>query len=103
MAELRIDSAELRPVIEAVVAQVMTDLEKPTRLFNGRLAVTETEAADMLGLHPWQLRDLRLAGNIGYCRIVGNRIRYTREDLLGYLRQRHEDVDVAARKNGRRR
>ncbi len=33
-----------------------------------------------------------LAGKISYSRIVGDRIRYTRDDLLTYLRQRRQEV-----------
>ena len=94
MADLRIDPAELRPVVQAVLAEVLNEMERGRKLLNGRLVVSEAEAADLLGLHSWQLRDLRLDGKISYSRIVGNRIRYTVDDLLNYLRQRHADVQT---------
>jgi hypothetical protein len=90
MADLRIDTAELRPLVQAVVAEVLTELAEHRQLVNGHLAVSEAEAAALLDLNPWQLRDLRLAGEIGYSRIVGNRIRYTADDLRAYLRRRRE-------------
>jgi hypothetical protein len=91
MAELQIGAEELRPLVQAIIAEVLGELERKRTLLNGRLAVTEAEAADLLGLHSWQLRDLRLAGKIGYSRIVGGRVRYTVDDLLDYLRQGHEN------------
>ncbi len=98
MADLKIDSAELSPLVTAVVTQTIAELDKASSLLNGRLAIDENEGARLLGLHSWQLRDLRLAGKIGYCRIVGNKVRYTRDDLLTYLRERHEDSVMASRK-----
>jgi hypothetical protein len=94
MADLRIDPTELRPLVQAVLAEVLTELERGRKLLNGRLAISESEAADLLGLHSWQLRDLRLDAKISYSRIVGNKIRYTADDLLNYLRQRHEAVQL---------
>ncbi len=88
MADLRIDAAELRPLVQAIVAEALTALEGRRQLLSGRLAVSEAEAADLLGLHQWQLRDIRLSGKIGYSRIVGGRIRYPADDLANYLRQR---------------
>ena len=57
----------------------------------------------MLGLHSWQLRDLRLSGKIGYSRIVGNKVRYTADDLLDYLQHNHEDRNCDAEKPNHRR
>jgi hypothetical protein len=90
MADLRLDPAELKPLVQEIVTQVLAELKQGLPLLNGRLALNEAEAAELLGLHPWQLRDLRLAGKIGYSRIVGGRVRYTPDDLLAYLRHGHE-------------
>ena len=68
----------------------MDELTSMNHLVHGKLALTEEQAAELLDLNPWQLRDLRLAGKIGFTRIVGNRVRYTLPDLLDYLRQHHE-------------
>jgi hypothetical protein len=78
------------PIIKAVVAETLAQLEADRRLVpeNGRLAFTEEEAARLLGLEPHQLRDERRRGRIGASSIVGRRIRYTRGDLLAYLRAR---------------
>lgn len=90
MAELRIDPVELKGLVQEIVAQVVETLQQHQQLLNGKLALSEPEAAELLGLHPWQLRDLRLAGKIGHSRIVGNKVRYTLQDLMAYLRQGHE-------------
>ena len=90
MAEIRFDPSELRPLVQEITSAVLYELEQRRLLVNGKLAHTEAEAADLLGLHSWQLRDLRLAGKIGHSRIVGNRVRYTVDDLTKYLRRGHE-------------
>lgn len=87
MADIRLDPSELQPMVQSIVAEVLRELEKHRQVHDGRLAYSEAEAADLLGLNQWQLRDLRLAGKIAHARIVGNRIRYTLDDLKAYLRQ----------------
>ncbi len=46
---------------------------------------TEAEAAEFLRLKTHNLRDLRLAGKIGFSRIVNRRVRYSQADLDEYL------------------
>jgi hypothetical protein len=75
--------------VQEVVQVVMDELTNLNQLVHGKIAVPEEQAAELLGLNPWQLRDLRLAGKIGYTRIVGNRVRYTLPDLHDYLRRHH--------------
>lgn len=87
MANFRIDPDELKPLVRDIVEAALAETDQLKCLLNGKLAVTEPEAAALLGLNPWQLRDLRLAGKISHSRIVGGRIRYTLDDLTGYLRQ----------------
>lgn len=90
MAELRIDPDELKALVRDIVASVLHEVEQHRLLVNGKLALAEPEAAELLALHPWQLRDVRLAGKIGHTRIVGNKVRYTVEDLRAYLGQAYE-------------
>lgn len=90
MADLRLNADELRPIVQEVVRMVMDEMTSLNHLVHGKLALTEEQAAELLDLNPWQLRDLRLAGKIGFTRIVGNRVRYTLSDLLDYLRQHHQ-------------
>jgi hypothetical protein len=49
-----------------------------------RLAYSEREAAALLGLKWYQLRDERLHGRIASSKVVGDPIRYMREDLIAY-------------------
>jgi hypothetical protein len=72
-----------------------------TLVANSKLILAEDEAAELLGLKPWQLRDLRLTGKIGYSRIVGNRVRYTLDDLLSYVRHHHRPGKDAKRHHHR--
>jgi hypothetical protein len=90
MADLRISPEELQPLVRQIVEAVLAETRRQEQFLNGKLAVPEAEAAALLALNPWQLRDLRLAGKINHSRIVGGRIRYTADDLLDYLRHHHE-------------
>lgn len=87
---LTIDAEALKPVIAACVAEVMAEMVgKHDRagdpLPDGRLCWSEAEAAAMLGLNRWQLRDERRRGRVSASVLIGKRIRYTREDLAAYL------------------
>jgi hypothetical protein len=90
MADLRISPEELQPLVRQIVEAVLAETGRHEQLLAGKLAVSEAEAAALLGLNPWQLRDLRLAGKITHSRVVGGRIRYTLDDLSGYLRRTRE-------------
>ena len=71
MAELRLNGDELRPIVIEVVRAALDELVNTNQLIHGKLALTEERAAELLDLNRWQLRDLRLAGKIGFARIVG--------------------------------
>jgi hypothetical protein len=88
MALLQVDPEELRPIVAAVVAEVLAQLKDDQAALDGKLAYSEQEAAALLGLAPHQLRDERLRGRIAASSIVGRRIRYLRGDLVGYLMAR---------------
>lgn len=94
---LQLDPAALRPIIEAVVAEVLVRLEERLAALgqDDRLCYSEEEAAGLLGLEPHVLRDERRRGRIGASQIVGRRVRYTRADLVAYLTARRVG-DVAA-------
>ena len=79
----------LRPLIQTVVSETLAAVEQDRqRIPADRLAFTEAEAAAMLGLNVHQLRDEREdKKRIAHTRIVGGRIRYSRDDLLAYLRK----------------
>jgi excisionase family DNA binding protein len=86
---LQLGPDALRPLIAEIVAEALRQLEAArARVPDGRLAYSEEEAARLLGLEPHVLRDERRRGRIGASQVVGRRIRYSREDLLGYLAER---------------
>ena len=93
MAGISFDEDELRPLVRAVVAEALAELERLKKIHDGRLAYTEAEAASMLGLNQHQLRDLRLDGKIGYSRIVGNKIRYMLQNLMDYLNRGRVEIE----------
>lgn len=92
MANFQLDPDEFRPLVRLVVEEVMSELARQHQLVNGRMALSESEAAELLGLNAWQLRDLRLEGKVSCSRIVGRRIRYTLADLQQYLDTDREDL-----------
>lgn len=87
------DESVLRPLVKAVVAEVLAEQKQLQQIHERRLAYTEAEAAAMLGLNPWQLRDLRLDSKISHSRIVGRQIRYTRKDLTDYLNRERVEIE----------
>lgn len=93
----------LRPLIEEVVAEVLARLETVRPTLDGRLGFSEEEAARLLSLQPHVLRDERLRGRIRASHIVGRRVRYLREDLIGYLLQRRDTPEDGERGPPRRR
>ena len=97
--QLAIPPDALRPLVQAVVAEVLGQLDAARATLGpggDRLAYGEAEAARMIGLHVHQLRDERLRGRIAASKIVGGRIAYRREDLVEYLMSRR----VAGRFDG---
>ena len=95
MVGISFDDANLRPLVRAVVAEVLAEHKQLQQIYEGRVAYSEAEAANMLGLNQHQLRDLRLNGKINHSRIVGRRIRYTLQDLMDYLHRGREEASAA--------
>lgn len=95
MAGFSFDESDLRPLVKAIVAEALAELEQRKKVHDGRLAYTEAAAASMLSLNQHQLRDLRLGGKISHSRIVGNKIRYTLQDLMDYLNRGREEASAA--------
>jgi hypothetical protein len=86
--KLSFDAEDLRPLVQLIVSEVLAKLQEADAAAGEKLAFSEQEAAQLLGLNTWQLRDERQRGRIKAAQIVGNRIRYTREDLRAYLARR---------------
>jgi len=75
---------DLKPVIEEAVRATLEQINHLQGSLGDRMAFTELEAAELLGLPKHSLRDLRLAGRIRASRL-GKRIVYSREELLRLL------------------
>ena len=95
--KIEIDPDDLRPVIEAVVAETVAKLEVDREHLAAKLAYCEAEAARLISLTERQLADERRRGRIKASSIVGRRIRYLRDDLLEYLLSRRWGNDQADR------
>ena len=78
----------LTPLVREIVGEVVLALQSDRAKVNCRLADSEAEAAALIGLQVYQLRDERLRGRIGASQIVGKRICYTPADLERYLLER---------------
>jgi hypothetical protein len=87
--QISIPPESLRPLVEQCVGEAVARLEQvKATLPAKRLAYSEAEAAELLGLNRWQLRDLRRRGEITASRMVGNRYAYEHETLVAFLKSR---------------
>ena len=77
----------VQPLAEQLIAALADRLDQRADQASDRLAYSEAEAAALLGVQRYVLRDARLRGEIAGCRI-GKGIRYEREELLDFLRRR---------------
>lgn len=75
---------ELRPLVTAIVAEVLAQEESVKAKLGERLAYPEAEAAQLLGIRPHVLRDARLRGEI-HAKLCGKRYLYSREVLVKFL------------------
>ena len=85
MSEQKLGSKGPEPTENRGLKDLIDEMSKNNLFTNGKLAVDEKDAAALLSLNPWQLRDLRLGGKIDHIRIVGKKVRYTPEILMAYL------------------
>jgi hypothetical protein len=92
---LNVDPEALRPLIAAVVAETLAQFKDAEARLPEKLCYSESEAARLLGLNSWQLRDERRRGRIAASAIVGKRIRYARQDLIAYLTTRRNGGSAA--------
>lgn len=88
---IEFDREELRPLVHLAVAEALDRMEEERAKLNGRLAFTELEAAERLGVKPHVLRDCRRRGELQGAK-VGSKIVYTRADLLGFLERQKENL-----------
>ncbi len=78
------DIDDLQPVIASVVDRVLERLAADSERLGDRLAYSELEAADLLGLPRHVLRDMRLRGQIS-AKKCGKQFRYSRQTLVDFL------------------
>jgi hypothetical protein len=83
------DNETLRPIVRAAVSEAMEQIAVDRAKFSGRLAFTEPEAAALLGVKPYVLRDCRRRGELQGAK-VGSKIVYTRDDLVEFLDRKKE-------------
>ena len=81
---IQLDQQDIEPLVHLAVAEAMNRLEEERAKFSGRLAFTEPEAAALLGVKPYVLRDCRRRGELQAAK-VGSKIVYTRTDLVEFL------------------
>jgi hypothetical protein len=79
-----LDRADLRPIVETCLAELL-DRFGP----QDRLAFSEKEAAKLLGIESHVLRDARLRNEIVGARL-GRGYSYTRRDLLEFMERRKQ-------------
>jgi len=75
---------DLRPIVEAVVAEVLKHQAELDAKLGERLGYSEGEAAGLLGMAPHRLRDCRLRGEI-HAKLIGRSYVYSRAALLKFL------------------
>ena len=84
--KLEFNNDELRPLVDAVVSEVIARVERAE--FSGKLAFQEAEAAAALDLPKHQLRDRRRRGELTGSK-VGKQVVYAIEELRAFItRQR---------------
>jgi hypothetical protein len=81
-----LDRDELEPLVELVVAATLERLAAQRQQLGDQLAFSESDAAALLGVRRHVLRDARLRGEVVGVRI-GKGIRYSRDELLRFLRE----------------
>lgn len=91
---LVIDPAALDPLLDRAFERLLVRLDEVRDRLGGgdRLAFSEREAAALLGVRQHQLRDARLAGKVVGSRLMGNKVFYSKADLVAYLAANRTDA-----------
>lgn len=90
---IELNGDDLRPLVQAVVTEVVAAIQTDSEQLGEKLAYTEQEAARLLSMQSYQLRDERRDGRIEASVGRGGRILYSKGDLLAYLRSRRWSRD----------
>jgi hypothetical protein len=99
---MRLDfsAADLHPIVVEVVHEVLRQhLDHEHQLQANRIGYTEGEAAALLGVQQYVLRDCRLRGEIS-ARKVGKRFVYSRQELLKFLAAKDDSQSRRSRQGG---
>jgi hypothetical protein len=99
---LAIDPAALKLLIEQIAVELLGRLEADRARLNGRIAYREAEAAPLVGLEVHQLAGERKKGRIAASIGPGQKILYSRENLLEYLARRPWTPEATASKGENR-
>lgn len=86
--KIELNADDLRPLIRAVVQEVLAEFRIADERLQGKEVVDESTAADFLGLTSKQLRAIRRRGEIEHVLVSGRYIRYTRKQLVDFLERR---------------
>lgn len=86
---LELDHADLKPLIRAVLVEVLAELDMRGLQKGDDAAIPEARAAEMLGVARHQLRDARRRGEIT-CSRIGKKVVYTKSELTQYLNRTRE-------------
>lgn len=83
--KITLEHDDLRPLIQQVITETIEALGRAeSKVPDGRLAYTESEAAKLLGIAPHALRDCRYRREVK-ASFAGKRILYEREELIKFL------------------
>ncbi|TXT21172.1 MAG: hypothetical protein FD138_4090 [Planctomycetota bacterium] len=91
--KIELNGDDLKPLIQAVANEVVATMQADAERIGEKLAYTEQEAARLLSMQSYQLRDERRDGRIQASVGRGGRILYSKGDLLAYLRTRRWSRD----------
>ena len=92
--QFQFDPADLRPLVEEVVGQLVDRLVQ-----DNRIALGERDAAAAIGVTWNCLRDCRLRGEIHAAR-VGKSYSYLKSDLVRFLQDRKAAADPVSLRRG---
>lgn len=79
---LEFAKSDIEELVRQVVGEVLSAIDWP----QGRIALTEEEAARACGVNRHVLRDLRLAGKLN-AKKLGRKVVYCRDDILRVIRE----------------
>jgi hypothetical protein len=86
---IELDESTFQQLFDDALQKALARIEGERARFGGRLAYPEAEAAALLGVKPYVLRDCRRRGELEGAK-VGSKIIYSRADLEAFLERQKE-------------